>query len=98
LRLPIPFAAVPLGRFGRAPGRATLAPFAQIALLGSQGETVRRTGATASALATVRGGYPSVGAGLLTLFDLLRVDVARGLRGGHWALSVDVSRDFWRIL
>ena len=44
------------------------------------------------------GWHPSVGVGALTMFDLLRFDVARGLRGGRWTFNVDVSRDFWNIL
>ena len=52
---------------------------------------------------TIRGSdsgwYPSVGIGTLVLFDdLLRVDVARGLRDGRWTFSVDVTRDLWGIL
>jgi hypothetical protein len=43
-------------------------------------------------------GYPSVGAGLILFFDLLRVDFARGLRNGRWTFGVDLSRDLWRIL
>jgi hypothetical protein len=39
-----------------------------------------------------------VGVGALTIFDLLRLDVARGLRDGRWTFSVDVSREFWAIL
>jgi hypothetical protein len=98
-QLPVPFVAVPLGRFGRAPARATLAPFAQIALVGGKHDPGRRTLPTLDATTARRaGGYPSVGVGLLTLFDLLRFDVARGLRDGRWSFSVDVSRDFWRIL
>jgi hypothetical protein len=98
-QLPAPFVAVPLGRFGRAPARATLAPFAQIALVGGEHDPVRRTGPFAASGALRRdGGYPSVGVGLITLFDLLRCDIARGLRDGRWSFSVDVSRDFWRIL
>ncbi|MDQ2890871.1 MAG: hypothetical protein M3R65_10040 [Gemmatimonadota bacterium] len=45
-----------------------------------------------------KGWYPSVGTGLLTVFDLLRFDVARGTRNGRWSFYVDVSRDFWGIL
>jgi hypothetical protein len=97
-QVPIKFIAVPLGRFGRAPARATLAPFAQVALVGWGHEQTRRTGAPLRDLARRPGGYPSVGLGLLTLFDLLRFDVAHGLRDGRWSFSVDVSRDFWRIL
>ena len=44
------------------------------------------------------GWHESVGLGVLTLFDALRFDVARGLRGGRWTFAVDFTRDFWRIL
>ncbi|MDQ3949313.1 MAG: hypothetical protein M3282_03120, partial [Gemmatimonadota bacterium] len=98
-QVPVPFVAVPLGRFGRAPARAMLAPFAQIALVGGEHDPIRRMGPSAATpLVRRAGGYPSVGIGLLTLFDVVRFDVARGLRDGRWSFSVDVSRDFWRIL
>jgi outer membrane translocation and assembly module TamA len=42
--------------------------------------------------------YPSIGAGYLTPFNLLRLDVARGLRNGRWTFSVDVSKEFWSVL
>jgi hypothetical protein len=45
-----------------------------------------------------KGWYPSAGVGLLSVFDLLRFDVARGTRDGRWSLYFDVSRDFWPIL
>jgi hypothetical protein len=35
---------------------------------------------------------------MLTVFEVLRFDVARGLRGGRWTFSVDVGRDFWSVL
>jgi hypothetical protein len=44
------------------------------------------------------GWHPSIGIGALTIFDMLRFDVARGLRDGRWTFSVDVSRDLWSIL
>ena len=44
------------------------------------------------------GWRPSAGVGVLSLFDLLRFDVARGLRGGRWTFGFDVSRDFWGVL
>jgi len=43
-------------------------------------------------------GHPSVGLGLIGLFDLLRIDVARPLRGKGWLFSVDVAREFWRVM
>jgi len=87
-RSPVPFPSFPLGRFGRAGGRATLAPYAHLAYVSRP----------AAFQAPRNGWYPSAGIGLLTLFDLLRFDVARGLRDGRWTFSFDVSREFWGIL
>jgi hypothetical protein len=39
-----------------------------------------------------------VGIGVIGLFDLLRLDLARPLRGGGWLLSLDVTRPFWSSL
>ena len=85
LRVPVPFVPLPLGRFGRVPGLATLAPYVHVLHV--------RAGDGAP-----EGTRPAVGVGLLTLYDVLRFDVARGLRGGRWSFSIDVSRDFWSIL
>ena len=87
-RFAVPFVAVPLGRFGTAPAAATLAPYAHAVWLD----------APRGALAPREGVHPSVGLGVLTLFDLLRFDVARGLNDGRWMFSVDISREFWRVL
>ncbi len=86
-RLPVPFVPVPLGRFGRVPGAAVLAPFVHV------------IGIARSANPGVSDGlYPSVGVGGLLFFDLLRVDVARGLRDGRWTFNLDVARSFWGVL
>jgi len=45
-----------------------------------------------------KGLYPSTGVGLLTVFNLLRFDLARGTRDGRWSFYFDVSKDFWSIL
>lgn len=79
-RFRIPFVAVPLGAWGRAPASATLAPYFHAAWTDGAGSR------------------PAAGVALLTIFDLLRVDVARGLRGGRWSLNVDVSHAFWPVL
>ena len=87
-QFPIPFPSIPIGRWGRSPGIATFAPLAAVVLQEEQvtpGE--RRTS-----------GYSSIGAGLLFFFDLVRVDIARGIRNGRWTFGVDLSRDLWRIL
>jgi hypothetical protein len=85
-RLPVPAPSIPLGRFGSTPGVATLAPFVHVAWIDGVGGRERS------------GWYPSVGLGTIAIFDLIRLDVARGLRDGRWSFSVDLARDFWRIL
>ena len=86
--MPAPFFSIPLGRYGRAPGSMTLAPFATAVWVDrSPAFTYPR-----------QGWYPSLGIGALTLFEVLRFDVARGLRSGRWTFSVDVARDFWSVL
>lgn len=80
----IPFVPMRLGRFGTVPSSLALAPYVHGALVRG-----------------VDGGWqglPSAGIGVLGLFDLLRVDVARPLRGGGWLFSVDVAREFWPVL
>ncbi|MEO8910438.1 MAG: hypothetical protein ABI408_09440 [Gemmatimonadaceae bacterium] len=83
-----PFVPIPLGRYGRAPGTITLAPFATAVWID---RSVRFK-------APRQGWYPAVGLGALSVFDILRVDVARGLRDGRWTFSVDIGRDFWSVL
>jgi hypothetical protein len=84
---------VSLGRYGRSPATATLAPYAHLVAVGRP-EAVR-----AGAPVPRAGASPSLGVGALSFFDLVRVDVARGVgRGGRWLFTVDVARDFWRIL
>jgi len=79
---------IPLGRFGPLRLNVTLAPFAQVIW----------TGASLPSQAATAGWHESAGFGVLTLFDALRLDVARGLRGGRWTFAVDFTREFWRIL
>jgi hypothetical protein len=83
-----PFIPIPLGRYGRAPGTITLAPFA----------TAIWVDRSAAFKPTRQGWYPAIGLGALTVFDVLRLDVARGLRNGRWTFSVDIGRDFWSVL
>jgi hypothetical protein len=84
---PIPFVGIPLGRYGRSPGSATLAPFAHAIYVAKPSSGTRS-----------EGWYPSLGLGLQFFFELVRIDVARGLRGGRWTFSLDISRDFWGVL
>jgi hypothetical protein len=89
LRQPVRAPAIPLGRYGKAPGHVTLAPFVQVT-------------ATAAGIADVptraAGVWPSAGVGVLFFFDLVRADVARGLRDGRWRFALDIDRAFWGIL
>jgi hypothetical protein len=48
---------------------------------------------------TARGPLVGVGGGVGLLFDILHVELARGLRqGGMWELVVRVRRPFWTWL
>lgn len=85
----VPGPSIPLGRYGRVPAQITLAPFAVLAY---------SDGRTSSTRIAKAGAYPAVGLAGIGLFNLLRLDVARGLRDGRWMFSMDVSREFWRIL
>jgi hypothetical protein len=87
--VPVPFVPLRLGRFGTVPAAATLAPFIHFAYI--DGSVPIRS--------SDEGWRPAVGMGALMLFDLLRIDVARGLRDGRWMFSLDVGRkEFWPIL
>jgi hypothetical protein len=83
-----PFVPIPLGRYGKAPGTITLAPFATAVWIDR----------SAAFKAARQGWYPALGLGALTVFDVIRFDVARGLRDGRWTFSVDIGRDFWSVL
>jgi hypothetical protein len=84
-----PFPGIPLGNFGTTPRYVTLAPLVSA-------NYVSRAAAFRP-LAT--GLYPAAGLSAQVLFDLLRVQVARGLRQpGVWTFWVDVNRDWWGVL
>jgi hypothetical protein len=95
-QLPVPFPSFSLGRFGRIPGSAMLAAYVHAV------ETLSSDCVTVVVGPAACGGsdwHPSIGAALLSPFNLLRIDVAKGFgRGGRWTFNVDVSREFWRIL
>ncbi|HET9776285.1 MAG TPA: hypothetical protein VFP77_06935, partial [Gemmatimonadaceae bacterium] len=93
--LPVPFIPIPLGRFGSIPAQAHLVPFVAGAYVHGFPAC---TAAIGRGPTKTNGFYPAAGMGLLTFFDLLRLDVARGLRDGRWMFNIDVSRDFWSIL
>lgn len=84
----VPAPAISLGRFGRSPATAILAPLVQATVVAP----ARASGAA------VQGLYPSAGVALEPFFELLRFQLARGLRQGGWSFNVDVTRGFWGIL
>jgi hypothetical protein len=103
LQIPIPSVSIPLGRFGRVPGEAKLAPYVVGAVVRGHlpcSAGVRlATGSPANRCPQLESGfYPAVGVAALSFFDLLRLDVARGLKDGRWTFNIDVNRDFWSIL
>ena len=97
LQFPVSFPSFSLGRYGKTPASITLAPFANAVWL-NQTETARFPRSSEFLHPERAGWHPSVGLGALTIFDLLRFDVARGLRDGRWTFTVDLSRDLWSIL
>ncbi|MDQ8164149.1 MAG: hypothetical protein P3A28_00135 [Gemmatimonadota bacterium] len=75
-----------LGRFGRTQAPVTLAPFAVGAW---------RTGITPGEPAHAR----SVGLGMISAYNLIRLDLARGVdASGGWTIRIDFSRTWWPIL
>jgi hypothetical protein len=100
-QFPVPFPSFSLGRFGRVPGSAMLAPYVHaVATFSDYCGTVTGIGTPICVLGgTPAAVHPSIGAAILSPFNLLRVDVAKGFgHGGRWTFNVDVSREFWRIL
>jgi hypothetical protein len=95
LQIPMPSVAIPLGRFGKVPGQAKIAPYLGGAFVGGALPCVATLGRCPT---RPDGFYPTAGIGALSFFDLLRIDVARGLRDGRWMFNVDVNRDFWSIM
>jgi hypothetical protein len=79
---------VPLGRIGSMRSVLSVAPFVQ-----GMWTVAGAAGGPAPA-----GWHDAAGLGLISFWDALRIDVARGLRNGRWTFSVDFSRDLWRIL
>jgi hypothetical protein len=102
-RAEIPFFPLGLGRFGRTPPHATLAPFVHAVWVDDPARMPLfplPLGATSPAFVRGdrQGWYPSVGVGFEPLLGIMRLDVARGLRDGRWTFSADVSRAWWPIL
>jgi hypothetical protein len=92
LDFPVAFPSFSLGRYGKTPASITLAPFVNAAWIN------RPESARLSPYENSPGWHPSAGLGALSIFDVLRLEVARGLRDGRWTFTADISRDLWSIL
>jgi hypothetical protein len=89
-RVPVPFPAIPIGRFASTGRQLVLAPFAS-------------AGWTGEPLAAGVGGAsdgirPVVGVAVEAFHRLLRVDAGWAPRAGRVGVSVDVRRSLWPIL
>ncbi|UCC49675.1 MAG: BamA/TamA family outer membrane protein [Gemmatimonadota bacterium] len=78
----------------------SLSLFADVGGVGSQGSSAERAldvwNRAGDAARATHGPLIGVGAGVGLVFDILRVELARGLRqGGIWELVVRVRPDFW---
>lgn len=74
--------------------------FAEIGWVGLEGESARRAlrewNRVGDRASPARGPLVGVGGGVGFLFDILHVEVARGVRqGGLWELIIRVRREFW---
>jgi hypothetical protein len=82
--------------------RALVAPWVRIRALGSLGWTdltsVGQAAADRFGVAQTAGTKASAGVGLGLLYDLLRIDLSRGLDGGEWEVFVSVNRALWSVL
>jgi hypothetical protein len=102
-QLPVPFLSLGLGRFGRAPARAFLAPhWTGVLVHQVPSTTFIVRGFTPPAPDPLRlrstGRYHSAGIGMIGFFDLIRLDVSHELPSGHLIFSADITRPFWPIL
>jgi hypothetical protein len=100
LRLPLPAPSIPLGKYGRSPGRVTVAPFVHAVALGGAAYVAPHPLSSPTAVRRFRASaiYPSAGVGMLFFYDLIRADVAKGLRDGSWRFSIDIDRAFWSVM
>lgn len=62
---------------------------------GGVGDAVRRWNAEGAPARATRGVRPSVGLGFGFVYDVLRIEAARGLRGGTWEFIATVHPAFW---
>lgn len=82
--------------------RAVLAPWLAVRALAAAGwvgvDDAGRTAAERMGVGATGGIRSSVGAGLGVFYDLVHLDLARGLDRGRWEWMVSVDSRFWPIL
>jgi hypothetical protein len=89
-RFDVPAPAIPLGSFASTGRRVTVAPFVAAGYAGNS-----LVGLPWSRSQGVR---PVVGLAVELFMRLLRVEGGVGLRDGGFGITVDVNRDWWRLL
>lgn len=82
--------------------RALVAPWVRLRALGSVGWTdltsVGQAAADRFGVTQTAGSRASAGVGLGLFYDILRVDLLRGLDGGEWEVFVSLNRALWPVL
>lgn len=82
--------------------RALVTPWVRIRAIGSMGWTdltsVGQPAADRFGVVQTAGTQASAGVGLGLFYDIMRIDLARGLDDGEWALFVSVNRALWSVL
>jgi hypothetical protein len=98
-RREVPFVPLPLGRFGRVPPHATLAPYAHVVWVDGPARSLTDGMMDAHPFRADRQGwYPALGVAIEPILGVIRVETARGLRDGRWTFSMDIARLFWPIM
>jgi hypothetical protein len=85
-----------------AVSRELVAPWLRLRLLGAWGTTgLGSAGEAAAAMLGVLesgGGRFSAGTGLGIFYDIVRLDLMRGLNGGDWVFMLSLKRALWSVL
>jgi hypothetical protein len=89
-RFDVPAPAIPLGSFASTGRRVTIAPFVAAGYAGGPLTDLPWTRSV--------GARPVVGLAVELFMRLIRVEAGVGLKDGGFGITVDVNRDWWRLL
>ncbi len=82
--------------------RSVVAPWVRVRALGAVGWTDLTSAGQAAAdrfgVGQTPGTKTSAGVGLGLFYDILRIDLFRGLDGGEWEVFISVNRALWSVL